>query len=552
MASFYASAIESVDSIQEAIDRLSQTHQHASLLRETYESMRLSIIGYVIKYFVDHCSDTMLPVALQEVYARAVPSDVLRAVQRFYPGVLPSLAKHGALVPLQHRAVRRVLIVTGRLSTGGVSGVVLSQAEMLRDAGFKVAVLTKISGGETLQRDGIRFLSLTKRGEKARLGEWAATIDLINPDVILDHHVMYSRDWPILALLARAGGIPTIGWLHNFAARPIFDASGMFSILKQNLQFLAQVVVLSPLDVVFWKLQGVERAVYLPNPPSPLLLDRLLDRGPAKLRSNEPIRLIWWGRLEQRTKRVRELITVATELARLGVDFRLSVVGPDWTDLTAAAFNAEVKKHRLDDFVLACGPRTGSELADEIHRSDLFINTSIIEGYPLTLVEAQSAGLPVVMYDLPWLAIAENNDGLISVPQGDATAMAREIALIAGDAGLYSRLSTAAVTAASHAREHDFGKLYTQLISGELPSEYSPEPSLAAAADLLRLTLFFAEASSGAYPEDRGSSSPLALARTSKTRKMWQASAPAGSVLLRMFPRLRPVAHRVKRWLRAE
>lgn len=66
------------------------------------------------------------------------------------------------------------------------------------------------------------------------------------------------------------------------------------------------------------------------------------------------------------------------------------------------------------------GPLHGEHLIAEISKADVFVNTSTIEGYLLTLVEAQALGLPVLMYDLPWLDVVRENDGLITVPQGIA------------------------------------------------------------------------------------------------------------------------------------
>ena len=45
----------------------------------------------------------------------------------------------------------------------------------------------------------------------------------------------------------------------------------------------------------------------------------------------------------------------------------------------------------------------------------------------MTLIEAQSFGLPVVMYELPYLNIVQDNDGIISVKQEDVEGAAKEI-----------------------------------------------------------------------------------------------------------------------------
>ncbi|MDF2576206.1 MAG: hypothetical protein K0S05_3118, partial [Agromyces sp.] len=108
----------------------------------------------------------------------------------------------------------------------------------------------------------------------------------------------------------------------------------------RNLDALAQLVVLSPLDVAFWKLRGIGRVVYLPNPPSPLLLGSTGTVSPKVAPTGRRLELVWWGRLEQHTKKVTELIEVAAALKRLGADFRLRIIGPDWADMSAARLSA--------------------------------------------------------------------------------------------------------------------------------------------------------------------------------------------------------------------
>jgi glycosyltransferase involved in cell wall biosynthesis len=121
--------------------------------------------------------------------------------------------------------------------------------------------------------------------------------------------------------------------------------------------------------------------------------------------AGRPIELVWWG-LDQPTKRVNDLVEVAHHLDRLGVKFRLRIIGPDWEENTAEHLNALARTRSLADRVSAIGPLRGDDLTDAIDAADLFVNTSIIEGYPLTIPEAQSRGLPVAMYEMPWLALA--------------------------------------------------------------------------------------------------------------------------------------------------
>ncbi|MFT4214408.1 MAG: hypothetical protein QM622_06485, partial [Microbacterium sp.] len=97
--------------------------------------------------------------------------------------------------------------------------------------------------------------------------------------------------------------------------------------------------------------------------------------------------------------------------------------------------------------------------------------------------------------------------------------------------------------AALRAGAHDFGRIYRDLVTGVLDPSLSPEPTLHDAEQLLGLMVFFAERSSA-----RAGTAPAAPSAVSA--RAWGYIAPAGRRLLGVFPELRPLAHRAKRWLR--
>ena len=257
---------------------------------------------------------------------------------------------------------------------------------------------------------------------------------------------------------------------------------------------------------------------------------------------------MWWGRLEQHTKQVRDLIEVGVQLKNLGLDFQLTIIGPDWVDMTAKKLNAEARKRNVGDCVVAVGALHGDELVHAIDMADAFVSTSIIEGFQLAIAEAQSRGLPVFMYELPWLVLVQNNQGIVSVPQGDARGLACEIMRVMGEPGLYQVLSRESVVAAERALTPDFEALYGAVVTGTLPVEYSPSPTLEDARQLLGLMLFFAQQS---RKKPLSVTLPGAGSSAGAGARAWQAAAPLGRAALRWLPGLRPLAHRLKGWLGA-
>ncbi len=544
---YYLGAIDSVDSVRPAVRALAHTSPDPEVLLEAYESARLSILGNIVGYLQGSVSEELHAAGIEMLYAKAPAHDVVLAAATYCPGALEILAAHGPRTEIAGRTVRHVLLTTKTLRTGGVSGVLLSQAHYLTQAGYRVTIATHGSDNDTQGvPDGVPVIEMSGTPAE-RLLAWADLCRVESVDVIIDHQILYNKSWPAFVLMAQAEGVPTIGWIHNFALRPIYDRSDMSSFLEKNLHALATLVTLSPLDAVFWKLRGISHATYLPNPPSPMILE---SAGTVAARSEpqRPIELIWWGRLEQHTKQVLQLVEVAGWLQRLSVDFRLKIIGPDWGDMSVERLADAVEEAGLSDRVSVVGPLRGQDLLDAIDAADLFVNTSIIEGYPLTLAEAQTRGLPVVMYDMPWLMLTTDNEGVITVPQGDAAGLARQIAWIAEDPELYARLSEASIQAAGRLGAFDFALAYEQVVTGTLPAEFSPEPTLDDAQRLIDLMVFFAERDTQPRTKkgkrDAGSASSLPQAApVSPLRKTARR-------LYRVVPGLKPIARRVKPFAR--
>ncbi|HEV6955036.1 MAG TPA: glycosyl transferase family 2, partial [Promicromonospora sp.] len=123
---------------------------------------------------------------------------------------------------------------------------------------------------------------------------------------------------------------------------------------------------------------------------------------------------------------------------------------------------------------------------------------------------------------------------------GDAVGLAREVAAFADDSERYERYSQASVKAAERMTSYDMSSLYQQLLQGGLPAEFSPEPTLDDARQLLDWAVFYAETSfadSAANPRSTAPAKKISLARRVARRS------------IRTFPALEPVLRRVQKAL---
>ena len=489
---FLLSALDSLDSIASAVEERCAQAADGNAIRVSYDSARRSVMGNLLRNILENTAPPLQQACLELLRNRVADDlELLIACATFCSAAIPLLTAAPRPAFEARQEVRSVLITTANLRAGGVQGVAVAQARELIRTGHRVTLaIFDATPAVHIVADGVDVVYLDGGTDAERVRQWVQLINDVEADIVVDHHILYNRRWPFLVLAALTVGVETIGWIHNFALRAMADSTDGISYLLRNLPLLRTTVVLSRTDVAFWKSQGVSNVVYLPNPAS--FTDVPAHVLPRTI-GGDRIEIAWWGRLQQATKQVRDLIEIAAELDKRAVDFHLSIIGPDSRDLTAAQLTVAAERAGVSDRITLTGPQHGEQLAASIEQADLFISTSAIEGYPLTLIEAQAHGLPVVMYELGWLAALENNDGAIRVPQGDKSGMAEAIARLVADPETYHARSAGSLQAAKRALGHSFADLYMQLFAGTLPAEFSPDPAPDDLALLLANAVFFTE-----------------------------------------------------------
>jgi glycosyltransferase involved in cell wall biosynthesis len=129
------------------------------------------------------------------------------------------------------------------------------------------------------------------------------------------------------------------------------------------------------------------------------------------------------GRLDPQ-KGFRFLIPAFAEIAKDRRDIHLLIAGDGPEMLTLRSL---VAKQGCTERVHLVGRR--GDVPDLLHAFDLFVMPSVVEGLPLTVIEAMAAGVPVVASDLPVLTDilgADQSCGR-TVPRGDVPALAEAI-----------------------------------------------------------------------------------------------------------------------------
>jgi glycosyltransferase involved in cell wall biosynthesis len=260
--------------------------------------------------------------------------------------------------------------------------------------------------------------------ERSRVESLAGAIEQSRPDVVIP-----IASAAVFAAMARARAAGSEARLLV----PIrsLDA-GLFCNLAEHRGVVDEIVAVSRLiERMIGEMlpEERERIRYVRHGVRPAWRERAVS-GPV-------LRVGFVGRLEESTKRVRDLAAFATELSRRGIAAEVHVYGsgPDESELRGAP----VTQH---------GTCEQAELYERIYPSlDVLVLFSPAEGSPNAVYEAMQHGVvPVVSSFLGQRAegIVRNGEtGLVFAP-GDIASAASAVERLAADREEWSRLSVAA------------------------------------------------------------------------------------------------------------
>lgn len=145
------------------------------------------------------------------------------------------------------------------------------------------------------------------------------------------------------------------------------------------------------------------------------------------------------GRLVAAKNHIR-LLHMAQQLRSMLPAFRLVIVG-DGPE--RGAVETAIKERDLGEYVVLAGAR--SDIADVLAAFDVFVLSSDREGHPLTALEAQAAGTPVVLTNAGGsadaLAIEGEKRGGWLVDK-DATQLANAVASLANDSTMRQSMAS--------------------------------------------------------------------------------------------------------------
>jgi glycosyltransferase involved in cell wall biosynthesis len=210
---------------------------------------------------------------------------------------------------------------------------------------------------------------------------------VFNPSLVHCH----SSFAGFLGRIAVRNNIPTIFTAHSWA---FTDGAGtarkmIASVVERFVAvFTHKIICVSHYDqelAVKYRIAPKEKLITIHNgTPIGTIVNR---------ESTTTVRLISVGRLaypKEFTLLIRAFDLLSDEIRKRA---HLTIVGDG---PLREALEKEIQQHTLTDYITLMGAKNPDQIQGVLHSSDIFVLLSKHEGFPMTILEAMEAGLPVI------------------------------------------------------------------------------------------------------------------------------------------------------------
>lgn len=147
----------------------------------------------------------------------------------------------------------------------------------------------------------------------------------------------------------------------------------------------------------------------------------------VRTKKDKTLKILFVGRLHPQ-KGLFYLVDAISQIIKKDYQFQVILVGEGPIEDKLKSY---LKKQNLDRYFIFKGLLTGTKLISEYKSSHLFVLPSVYEGFPLTLLEAWAAKLPIVATSVGENSrLVKNGVNGILVEPGDSKALANALILL--------------------------------------------------------------------------------------------------------------------------
>jgi len=334
------------------------------------------------------------------------------------------------------KKIKTIGIYSTRYKNGGAERVLSILLPMFLELGYNIVLFTdyKEENEYILPKNIQRIVlqNLHPYEFKQRLESYYYCIKKYNIDMFFFNCFSNNITYFYEPLYFKILNIPVITEVHTTFLRFMLSATLGLNILRQIYQMLDKIVTLSRIDQIFWKTLLCD-AKYIPNP---------IENGkkfwnlPINFNKRNGKKVLWIGRTSEPVKQFFDTILIIEEVKKKIPDAVLRIVGK--TD-GLEYLDKIIKERHLESNIKLCGYH--KEVSNFYEETDVMLITSEYEGFSMVMTEGKLRGVPIVMYELPYLETTRDLRGIIEVPQRDIKTAANAIIKILSDDKLRHRMS---------------------------------------------------------------------------------------------------------------
>lgn len=317
-----------------------------------------------------------------------------------------------------------------RMDNGGIQRVISQLVSCWHDMGYNVVLFTDCEPTENDYPlpDYVKRVTIARPFSKCRNSNYhergmslARLLAENNVDCMV-YHSYFSEVILYDMGICKALNVPFMIYVHNVFTRFIRYNDKRFALLPLFCRNADAMLALDKTSCRWWKCFNANTHLVL----NPFTFD--FSNIPPAPRDNHNI--LFLCRLEEEAKHPKDAVRIMTEVTKRFPDAQLFVVGSGNEKYLNELTKFRMARGMLNN-VIMCG--FDKEVEKYYESCSIFLSCSSHEGFMLTLCEAMSHSLPIVMYDLPYLPTVIGNDGIISVPQRDVEAAADAICSLLED-----------------------------------------------------------------------------------------------------------------------
>jgi len=333
-------------------------------------------------------------------------------------------------------SIKNICIIASSLGGGGAERVASQQSKMLQDLGFKVCVITILNNVTYPVSGKLLNLGLEIGGKDSIIAKFNRHFKIKrflndnNVDVIIDHRVRSSVLNELLYSFFTYSGKSVMYYVHSYVIKNYIPSDTFFSkkVFKRANKIIA---VSKEIELHVKNTFGFENIKTIYNP---------IEINDEKLTQLESYQskfeyVLFYGRIVDEVKNLKLLINAYHKsiLKENGIKLLIVGDGKDRNMLIEMANGLNLSE------MILFKPFTQSPFT-VVKQAKFTVLTSKYEGFPMTMLESLSCGVPVVSVDCksgPNEIIRDKFNGLL-VENNNAEALAEAMNSFVLNAKLYN------------------------------------------------------------------------------------------------------------------